>query len=218
MNRVPTAQELKDLEHLSAVHLDPWLRRINENDQCYRWWFYHVCGVYQIATAVELGVNIARTTCILATAVAEMVIGVELDPNWEWIGRTIATMPGRYKDKLKIVVGDSIAPETVAEVRRLLDGRPIELLFIDSLHTVEHATAELEAYMPLLAPAALVVMDDLNQPPELWDVFHSVPGIHVNLHHLHAMGGATWARRTEPSVGFGAVIVDREDGNAPQGL
>lgn len=209
MKGIPDEDRLKDFEQQSRYYLAPWLQKINANGLCFRWWFYHVCRFYEIATALELGVNLARTTCILATAVTDLAIGVEIAPDWNWINKTIADMPEEYRDKLHIVVGDSIDPQTVAEVERILDGRPLELLFIDSLHTVEHATAELAAYMPLLAPVALVVMDDLNQPPELWDVFHSIPGIHVELNHLHAMGGRTWAKSSDPSAGFGALILNR---------
>lgn len=211
---MPTVEKLRFYEQLSQIHLDPWLRAINENDQCYRWWFWHVCRHYEIATAVELGVNLARTTCILAAAVTDVAIGVELAPSWGWINRTMANLPEKYRGKLHIIEGDSVAPETVAKVGAALDGRPIELLFIDSLHTVEHAAAELEAYGPMLAPVSLVVMDDLNQPPELWDVLGSVPGILVELNHLHALGGCVWARHPEESTGFGAVIVNRDGGDS----
>jgi len=188
MKRVPDRDTLEYFEELSRYSLDSWLRKINENDLPYRWWFYHVCRFYRVTTAVELGINLARTTGVLATAVIDQVIGVEILPDWRRINHTLDNMPWEYRSKLQIVEGDSIAPRTVAAVKKLLSGRPIELLFVDTLHTVEHATAELAAYMPLLAPTALVVMDDLNQPATLWDVFRSVPGIHVELNNLHIGG------------------------------
>lgn len=211
MKRVPDRDTLEYFEELSRYSLEPWLRRINENDLPYRWWFYWICKFYRVATAVELGVNLARTTCILAAAVTDLAIGIELTPDWRHIEHTIGAMPEEHKNKLHIVEGDSIVPRTVAAVQKLLAGRPIELLFVDTLHTVEHATAELAAYVPLLAPTALVVMDDLNQPATLWDVFHSVSGIHVELNNLHMLHGH-WGP-PGPSCGFGAVIVNR-DGDA----
>jgi len=209
MKGVPDKEKLKHFEQLSRHHLEPWLRKINENDQCFRWWFYHICQFYEIATAVELGVNLARTTCILATAVTDLAIGVEVAPDWAWIEKTIGDMPEQYRDKVYIVVGDSIAPQTVVAVEEILGKKPLELLFIDSHHTAEHATAELVAYMPMLAPVALVVMDDIINHPPLRDVFYSIPGIHVEMNHLHALGGSAWAKSPGQSGGFGAVIVNR---------
>lgn len=210
MNQIPDRDRLKEFEQQSKFHLEPWLQKINTNLFCFRWWFYHVCRFYEISTALELGVNQARTTCILATAVSDLVIGVEIAPNWNWINKTIGDTPEDHKDKVHIVEGDSIAPETVAEVERILDGRPIELLFIDSDHTEEHAMAELAAYTPMLGSVALVVMDDLINHPPLRDVFYSIPGVHVELNHLHALGGEVWASAPpRQSSGFGAVIVNR---------
>ena len=45
--------------------------------------------------------------------------------------------------------GDSRAPETLAKLKKLLDGEPIDLLFIDGLHTYEGVKADYEIYAPL---------------------------------------------------------------------
>ena len=103
--------------------------------------------------------------------------------------------------KLVFVEGDSVCPETAKQVARVLNGRPVELLFVDSSHTVEHARAELTLYGPMLAPVSLVVMDDLNQPRELYDLFYSLPGSPVELDWLHPLGAGGC------SCGFGAVIL-----------
>jgi len=161
-----------------------------------------VCREYAVATALELGVNLGRTTCMLAAGVSELSIGVDVEPNWEGIKRSIATLPDKYRHKLHIVEGDSIDPATAQKVSDILGERQVELLFIDSWHTVEHAKAELELYGPMLAPVALIVMDDLNQPKELYDLFYSLPGIHVELDWLHPLLGDPRG----PSCGFGAVI------------
>lgn len=213
MKGVPDKETLKAFEQQSRYHLAPWLQQINENLFCFRWWFYLVCQHYEIATAMELGVNLARTTCILAAAVTDLAIGVEIAPDWGWINKTIGTMPEEHRGKLHIVIGDSIAPQTVADVEKILNGRPLELMFIDGKHTAEHVTAELAAYMPMLAPNALVVMDDLINHPPLQEVFYSIPGVHVELNHLHALGGLGWASSPPAqSAGFGAVIVNQEGG------
>ena len=44
------------------------------------------------------------------------------------------------------ILGDSHAPETMAKLTEMLDGRAINLLFIDAFHTYQDALAEYEAY------------------------------------------------------------------------
>lgn len=202
MNRLPDIQTLKRLENTSHVTLGTEQWEINQNHLPFRYWLYMVCREYAIATTLELGVNLGRTTCMLADVVSDLSIGVDIEPNWEGIKHSIATLPEKHRYKLHIVEGDSIDPSTAQKVENILDGKPVELLFIDSWHTVEHAKAELELYTPMLAPVALIVMDDLNQPKELYDLFYTIPGTHVRLDVLHPLLGDPRG----PSCGFGAVI------------
>jgi len=202
MNRIPDAHTLKRLEGTSHVTLGVEQWRINENNLPFRYWLYMVCREYAIATTLELGVNLGRTTCMLADVVSELSVGVDIEPNWDGINRSIATLPEKHRHKLHIVEGDSIDPATAQKVRDVLGSRQVELLFVDSWHTVEHVEAELELYMPMLAPVSLIVMDDLNQPKELYDLFYSIPGTQVRLDVLHPLLGDPRG----PSCGFGAVI------------
>jgi len=179
---------------------EQWL--INENNLPFRYWLYMVCREYAIATTLELGVNLGRTTCMLADVVSELSVGVDIEPNWDGIHHSISTLPEQHRHKLRIVEGDSIDPATARKVKHVLGGRRVELLFVDSWHTVEHAEAELELYSPMLAPTSLIVMDDLNQPKELYDLFYSIEGTHVQLDVLHPLLGDPRG----PSCGFGAVI------------
>lgn len=210
MKAVPQRERLEEFAEYAKTMPVPWLHEINLNGLSYRWWFWYVCQFYGISTALELGINLARTTAILGTAVADLVIGVEVDPDWGWINRTLGAMPAAHRGKVEIVVGDSIDPETVAEVERILAGRPLELLFIDSTHTAEHAQAELAAYMPMLAPVALVAMDDILVHPCLRDVLYSIPGVHVEMNNLHMFGGLTWGGPVKQQGGFGAAIVNQD--------
>ncbi len=61
--------------------------------------------------------------------------------------------------RVDFLLGGSTDPEIVAEVRRRVAGRKVMLL-LDSLHTVEHVRAELEAYAPLVSPGSYIVVQD----------------------------------------------------------
>jgi cephalosporin hydroxylase len=63
-----------------------------------------------------------------------------------------------------LIEGDSAAPQTVAEVRRLIrDGERV-FVFLDSDHTADHVSAELENYAPLVTPGSYIVVADTNLP------------------------------------------------------
>lgn len=206
MNRTPDKQTLERLARLCKRPLDDWLENINRDAVPYRRWLYRVCQEYGINTAVELGVKSARTTCMLAMAVHEAVVGVEIAPDWDIINASLAKLPDpHYKDKVTIIKGDSTAAYTRTQVEQALNSWPIELLFIDSLHRSVQAIMEWELYGPMLASTALVVMDDCKDPPEMADVFWSLPGVQVELDALHTVSGRYGER--EASVGFGAVII-----------
>jgi len=207
MNRTPDKGTLERLARLCKHPLDDWLANINRDAVPYRRFLYLICQEYGITTALELGVHTARSTCFLAAGVSEMAIGVEIAPKWDVIKANIAKLPEEHRDKLHIVKGDSAEGLTQALVTQLLAGRPLELLYIDSLHRAAQATREWELYGPLLAPTALVVMDDCKDPAEMADVFWSLPGVQVEMDALHTVSGRYGEGET--SVGFGAVIMCR---------
>lgn len=61
---------------------------------------------------------------------------------------------------------------------------PIDILFIDTDHTLDTTLKEWEAYKPYLAPGAIVVFDDLFRPgmQEAWD---TLPAPKARMDYLH---------------------------------
>lgn len=72
----------------------------------------------------------------------------------------------------------------------------VDILFLDSVHTFEHTTAELKAYRPYLSDKAVVLFDDLFRP-EMVGLWESLPGHKLRMDTLH--DGA------ESGGGFGAI-------------
>ena len=62
--------------------------------------------------------------------------------------------------RITMLQGSSVAPEIVAEVRRLAQGRKRVLVALDSNHTHAHVLAELEAYAPLTSVGSYCVVFD----------------------------------------------------------
>lgn len=76
--------------------------------------------------------------------------------------------------------GDSV--ESAAEIHR--DFGPVDILFIDTIHTYERTLAEYEAWRPYLSDKAVVCLDDLFRPgmDRAWE---EMPGPKLRLDQLH---------------------------------
>lgn len=72
----------------------------------------------------------------------------------------------------------------------------VDILFLDSVHTFDHTTAELKAYRPYLSDKAVVLFDDLFRP-DMEGLWESLPGYKLRMDTLH--DGA------ESGGGFGAI-------------
>ena len=60
------------------------------------------------------------------------------------------------------IVGDSRLPETVEKLKARLAGRPIDLLFIDGLHTYEAVKSDYEMYGPMTKH--IIALHDIHTP------------------------------------------------------
>lgn len=70
---------------------------------------------------------------------------------------SFATRPQR----INLVRADSHKRETLERVERILDGRPLDLLFVDGDHTYEGVMSDLQMYGPLLREGGLLALHDI---------------------------------------------------------
>jgi len=80
---------------------------------------------------------------------------------------------------ITLIEGDSISPEIVTRVQRFISPGETTLVILDSNHTKQHVSAELEAYSPLVTAGSYIVatdgsMKDLYETPRgkpqwVWD-------------------------------------------------
>jgi cephalosporin hydroxylase len=61
---------------------------------------------------------------------------------------------------ITLIEGSSTAPETVAQVRAQVKEGESVMIFLDSNHTKEHVTAELNTYAPLVSKGSYIVAMD----------------------------------------------------------
>ena len=64
--------------------------------------------------------------------------------------------------RLVCVNGDSSDTSVVAQVRDVLDGRSIDLLFIDGDHSYEGVKGDFERYAPMVSPGGAVLFHDIQ--------------------------------------------------------
>ena len=69
--------------------------------------------------------------------------------------------------KIHLLRANSHLPETFEEVKKLLGGKPIDLLFIDGDHTYAGVKQDFELYTPLVAESGLIALHDIAPRPDL---------------------------------------------------
>ncbi len=70
----------------------------------------------------------------------------------------------RGKQRVDLVMSaDSHDPATVSRVQRLLEGRPVDFLFIDGDHSYDGVWADFRMYSPLVQPGGIVAFHDVAQ-------------------------------------------------------
>lgn len=62
--------------------------------------------------------------------------------------------------RIQMIQGSSIAPEVIAKVREIAQGRNRILVVLDSNHTHDHVLRELELYSPLVSKGSYLVVFD----------------------------------------------------------
>jgi cephalosporin hydroxylase len=65
-------------------------------------------------------------------------------------------------ERISYLTGSSTAPEVVAEVERLAEGRERVLVILDSDHARDHVLEELRIYGSLVSPDSYFVVEDTN--------------------------------------------------------
>jgi predicted O-methyltransferase YrrM len=104
---------------------------------------------------VEIGSDAGGMLWAFREAGAGRVIGVDLPNGRYGSGRALQSHGA------DVVLGDSHRQVTKDELVALLDGRPIDLLFIDGDHTYDGVRADWRMYGPLVRFGGLVAFHDI---------------------------------------------------------
>jgi cephalosporin hydroxylase len=119
-------------------------------------------------TVLEIGTAQGGTLFMLTRVAAPDALVVSVDlrrgqfgggyPAWRApLYRSFA----RADQRVELVVGDSHDPRIGQRIRRLLDGRALDFLFIDGDHSYEGIRRDFADYTPLVRPGGVVALHDI---------------------------------------------------------
>jgi predicted O-methyltransferase YrrM len=126
---------------------------------------------------LELGTARGGTLFVLTSAAADdaVLVAVDMPEGQRSFGGNVAYQRrrrlfesfARQQQRVVYLARDSHRPETLAHVRRALDDRPLDLLFIDGDHSYDGVAADFETYVPLVRRGGIVALHDIVPgPPE----------------------------------------------------
>lgn len=107
----------------------------------------------------EIGTRSCGTSFMLSQAVESVQTFIGLDlyvSNWTQL-RAFA----RPNQQLHAIVGSSYDEPAPTQVKQILAGRPIDLLFIDGDHSYEGAVKDFQLYRHLVRPGGLIALHDI---------------------------------------------------------
>ena len=67
----------------------------------------------------------------------------------------------REAQRIELVRSDSHSADSGRRIRRLLDGEPLDLLFVDGDHTYEGVKQDVADYGPLVRPGGIIALHDI---------------------------------------------------------
>lgn len=118
------------------------------------WVYQEIISEAEVECVVEIGARFGGTTLWLSDLLRNFrgdsgtVVSIDLE-------RPAQTLPAN----VHFICGDSIAPETVAEVRALCAGRRT-LVIADGNHAADHVLQEIRLYAPMIPEGSYFIAED----------------------------------------------------------
>jgi predicted O-methyltransferase YrrM len=120
------------------------------------------------ASALELGTASGGTLFLLTRVAAPDALLISVDLRRGRFGGGYPSWRGglyrRFADdaqRVRLVRGNSHAARVRDRIRRLLEGRALDLLFVDGDHSYEGVKQDVADYAPLVRPGGIVALHDI---------------------------------------------------------
>ncbi len=110
----------------------------------------------------EIGTSAGGTLYLLTRISAPDALIISVDITIPLHTRGLRARLAGQRQRLVSVEGDSHADETVSRLEGLLEGEPLDFLFIDGDHSYDGVRADFERYGRLVRPGGLIALHDVN--------------------------------------------------------
>lgn len=129
-------------------------------------------------TILEIGTARGGTLLIWSSLASAKVVSCDLVHREPQKALLEALPPPGSNCRVRLLTGDSHAPEFKQRVAAELGGEKVDFLFIDGDHTVEGVTADYEDYREFVRPGGIIAFHDIvekqpfetNQVHRFWQV------------------------------------------------
>jgi predicted O-methyltransferase YrrM len=123
---------------------------------------------------VEIGTGLGGTLFLLARMSSRTATIVSVDIDYPFVRTVLYKAFSTDRQQIHPVIADSHAEVTVTKVRKLLEERPVDLLFIDGDHGYESVREDFDKYGRLVTEDGLIALHDIvpgensGGVPRLW--------------------------------------------------
>ena len=111
----------------------------------------------------EIGTAAGGTLYLLTRVSAPDALVVSIDLVIAPHTRALRERLARPGQRVVSLSGDSHSEEMALRLERLLDGQPLDVLFIDGDHSYDGVRADFERYSPLVRSGGIVALHDVNE-------------------------------------------------------
>jgi predicted O-methyltransferase YrrM len=122
------------------------------------------------SSVLEIGTFRGATLFVFSRLAEANATIISVDYHFSFLGKLVRIFQNplfhrmiRRGQKLFLLRKNSHSPDTLASVEEILQGRKLDLLFIDGDHSYEGVRMDFEMYMPLVRSGGLVAFHDIAQ-------------------------------------------------------
>jgi len=135
-------------------------------------WFYRHAEKINPKVIVEIGTKEGGNSRILSTLLPKdgLIIGIDPKPGagFPWVHEVAC--------QVEFVSGRSLVPAVVDQVKNILSGRPIDLLFIDGEHSFGGMLGDYHVYGGLVRPGGIIAIHDIYYLEKVKMAWEGIPG------------------------------------------
>jgi predicted O-methyltransferase YrrM len=167
-------------------------------------------------TVLELGTAEGGTLFTFTRVAADDAVLISIDlPEGRFGGGYPAWRTPLYKSfahacqRVELIRADSHEAATITRVKAVLDGRPLDFLFVDGDHSYEGVKRDFDVYAPLVRPAGRIAFHDIvpgRTAEETEALVGGVPRFWSELRHGRQVEELVYDRR-QVGLGVGVLTV-----------